>query len=142
MALHFLHYNLVRVHKTLRMTPAMAAGVTKRLWGIGHIVAVLGRGLINTQPQPDRCELYEGKVVGGEPVVARCNSTALLDLVEEPLDQIPGSIEIRTEAYRIVATPAYEPKPTFRLFRFYPGAFHDARPFLRLVGQECREVGG
>jgi hypothetical protein len=31
-ALHTLYYNLVRSHRTLRMTPAMAAGVTKRLW--------------------------------------------------------------------------------------------------------------
>ena len=33
-ALHFAHYNLVRVHKTLRVTPAMAAGVTDRLWSL------------------------------------------------------------------------------------------------------------
>ena len=30
-AVHFAHYNLVRVHKTLRVTPAMAAGVSDRL---------------------------------------------------------------------------------------------------------------
>ena len=30
-ALHFAHYNLVRVHKTLRVTPVMAANVTDRL---------------------------------------------------------------------------------------------------------------
>jgi hypothetical protein len=41
MALHFLYYNFVRVHKTLRTTPAMAAGVTKRLWEIDDIVGVL-----------------------------------------------------------------------------------------------------
>jgi hypothetical protein len=41
MALHFLYYNFVRIHVTLRTTPAMAAGVTKRLWEIGDIVAVL-----------------------------------------------------------------------------------------------------
>jgi IS1 family transposase len=41
MALHFMYYNFVRIHKTLRMTPAMAAGVTKRLWEIGDIVDVL-----------------------------------------------------------------------------------------------------
>jgi IS1 family transposase len=33
MALHFLYYNFVRVHKTLRMTPAMAAGVTEAALG-------------------------------------------------------------------------------------------------------------
>ena len=34
-------YNFVRIHKTLRTTPAMAANVTKRLWEIGDIVDVL-----------------------------------------------------------------------------------------------------
>ena len=36
-----LHYNFVRIHRTLRMTPAMAAGVTKRLWEMNDIVDVL-----------------------------------------------------------------------------------------------------
>jgi hypothetical protein len=40
-ALHFMHYNLGRVHQTLRCTPAMAAGVTKRLWSIEDIVNLL-----------------------------------------------------------------------------------------------------
>jgi hypothetical protein len=40
MALHFLYYNFVRIQKTLRTTPAMAADVTKRLWEIGDIVGV------------------------------------------------------------------------------------------------------
>lgn len=40
-ALHFMYYNFVRIHKTLRVTPAMAAGVTDRLWEIGDIVKVL-----------------------------------------------------------------------------------------------------
>jgi hypothetical protein len=35
------HCNFVRIHKTLRTTPAMAADVTKRLWEIGDIVGVL-----------------------------------------------------------------------------------------------------
>lgn len=41
MALHFMYYNFVRIHQTLKMTPAMAAGVTKRLWEISDIVDVL-----------------------------------------------------------------------------------------------------
>jgi 3-methyladenine DNA glycosylase/8-oxoguanine DNA glycosylase len=40
-ALFAMYYNFVRIHKTLRTTPAMAAGVTKRLWEIGDIVDVL-----------------------------------------------------------------------------------------------------
>jgi hypothetical protein len=41
MALHFIYYNFVRIHKTLRTSPAMAAGVTDRLWEVGDIVNVL-----------------------------------------------------------------------------------------------------
>jgi IS1 family transposase len=40
-ALFAMYYNFVRIHKTLRTTPSMAAGVTKRLWEIGDIVDVL-----------------------------------------------------------------------------------------------------
>src|SRR6266478_4893597 len=36
-----MYYNFVRIHKTLRTTPAMAAKVTERLWEIGDIVNVL-----------------------------------------------------------------------------------------------------
>ena len=37
-ALHFAHYNLVRLHKSLRVTPAMAAGVTNRVWSLEELV--------------------------------------------------------------------------------------------------------
>jgi IS1 family transposase len=40
-ALHYMHYNFCRIHKTLRVTPAMAASVTDKLWSISDIVAVL-----------------------------------------------------------------------------------------------------
>jgi IS1 family transposase len=40
-ALHFMHYNFVRIHQTLRVTPAMAAGVTDRLWSIEDIAQLL-----------------------------------------------------------------------------------------------------
>jgi hypothetical protein len=39
-ALHYAHYNFVRVHRTLRCTPAMAAGVTDRLWSVGELICV------------------------------------------------------------------------------------------------------
>ena len=39
--LHFLHYNFCRIHQTLRVTPAMAAGLSPRVWGIMDIVALL-----------------------------------------------------------------------------------------------------
>ena len=40
-ALHFMHYNFVRPHKTLRMPPAMAAGLTTRPWEVDDIVALV-----------------------------------------------------------------------------------------------------
>jgi hypothetical protein len=40
MVLHFLYYNFVRIHKTLRTSPAMA-GVTDRLWEMADVVSVL-----------------------------------------------------------------------------------------------------
>jgi IS1 family transposase len=40
-ALHFVYYNFCRIHKSLRTTPAMAAGVTERLWEVKDIVALI-----------------------------------------------------------------------------------------------------
>ena len=37
---HVMYYNFVHIHQTLRTTPAMAAGVTKRLTEIGDVVDV------------------------------------------------------------------------------------------------------
>jgi len=39
MALHFAHYNLCWVHSSIRMTPAMKAGVANSIWGIGELLA-------------------------------------------------------------------------------------------------------
>ncbi len=36
-ALHFMHYNFCRVHKTLRVTPAMEAGITDHVWTLEEI---------------------------------------------------------------------------------------------------------
>jgi IS1 family transposase len=41
MALHFMAYNFVRIHGTLRCSPAMAAGVSARLWEIADILTVI-----------------------------------------------------------------------------------------------------
>ena len=41
LALNFLYYNFVRVHQTLKMSPAMAAGVSKRLWEMKDVVDML-----------------------------------------------------------------------------------------------------
>jgi IS1 family transposase len=40
-SLHFMYVNFIRIHQTLRVTPAMAAGVTDRLWDMSDLVALL-----------------------------------------------------------------------------------------------------
>jgi hypothetical protein len=40
-AIHFMHYNFVRIHQSLRVTPAMAAGVSKTLWSLVDMVRVI-----------------------------------------------------------------------------------------------------
>jgi IS1 family transposase len=40
-ALHYMYYNFCRIHKTLRVTPAMEAGVSKHVWSIEEIVNLL-----------------------------------------------------------------------------------------------------
>jgi hypothetical protein len=41
LALYFLFYNFVRIHKTLKTSPAQAAGVTDKLWSMEDIVALI-----------------------------------------------------------------------------------------------------
>jgi hypothetical protein len=41
-ALHFMHYNYCRVHQTLRITPAMQAGLADHVWEIEELVHLLG----------------------------------------------------------------------------------------------------
>ena len=43
LALHYMHYNFVRIHKTLRCTPAMEAGISDRLWTVRDIASLLER---------------------------------------------------------------------------------------------------
>ncbi len=40
-ALHFMHYNFCRIHQTLRATPAMAAGVSTKVWELADLIALL-----------------------------------------------------------------------------------------------------
>jgi hypothetical protein len=40
-SINYFAYNFIKIHSTLRMTPAMAAGVTTRLWEVSDLVALL-----------------------------------------------------------------------------------------------------
>ena len=41
-SLYFMYYNLGRVHQTLRVTPAMEAGLADHVWAIEEIIALIG----------------------------------------------------------------------------------------------------
>ena len=55
-ALHFMHYNFVRIHKSLKVTPAMAAGVSDKLWEISDIAALV------PNPVPAKRGSYKKKI--------------------------------------------------------------------------------
>ncbi len=40
-ALHFMHYNFARIHQSLRVTPAMEAGVSDHVWSVEEIIGLL-----------------------------------------------------------------------------------------------------
>jgi hypothetical protein len=42
-ALFYMHYNFVRIHQTLRVTPAMEAGIARHVWSIDEIVTLANR---------------------------------------------------------------------------------------------------
>ena len=54
-ALHFLHYNFIRVHETLRMTPAMAVGIEKRLLDLDWLLDMVDEAW----PKPKRPKKYK-----------------------------------------------------------------------------------
>ena len=41
-ALNYFAYNFIKIHRTLRVSPAMAAGVTDRLWSVEDLVTPSG----------------------------------------------------------------------------------------------------
>jgi len=55
-SLYVAHYNLCRVHESLRQTPAMALGVADRVWTIGDLVdaALATQPITPTTTAPDR----------------------------------------------------------------------------------------
>ena len=41
LSIYFMHYNFVRIHQTIRCSPAMEAGVTDQLWSLEDIVGIV-----------------------------------------------------------------------------------------------------
>ena len=47
--LYFMHYNFCRVHKTLRVTPAMEAGLTNHVWSLEELCNLLPEKKVNAR---------------------------------------------------------------------------------------------
>ena len=56
-ALYTVFYNFTRIHKTLRITPAMAAGLTDLVWDMEDVVELMDKAA----PKPGRPKSYEKK---------------------------------------------------------------------------------
>jgi hypothetical protein len=50
LSIYFMHYNFVRIHQMLRVSPAMQAGVTDQLWSMDDVVAMIDAAA----PQPGK----------------------------------------------------------------------------------------
>jgi hypothetical protein len=58
-SLHFMHYNFARIHKTLKVTPAMQAGIATHVWSI--------EAICNLVPEPEAkkhgaCKAHTGQI--------------------------------------------------------------------------------
>jgi IS1 family transposase len=107
-ALHQMFYNFVRVHQTLRVTPALAAGVTDRLWEIGDIVAVIEAWETEQATAGITYEIGKNKIGGGFYVKA-------LPRYSEPMEPVYGfnsraEAEAWIEADRAKHRPGRRPK--------------------------------
>jgi hypothetical protein len=56
-AIHSVYYNFARIHKTPRITPAMAVGLSDSTWTLEDIITLADRYL----PQPAKRDLYRKK---------------------------------------------------------------------------------
>jgi hypothetical protein len=69
-ALYFFHYNFCRVHKTLRVTPAMEAGLTDHVWTLEELCALLPEenpvARIDKELLQEAAEKTVWKVIHGE----------------------------------------------------------------------------
>ena len=58
-AIYAIHYNFARIHKTLRITPAMAAGLSESTWTLEDIIAMAD----NYLPKPANRGPYKKKAI-------------------------------------------------------------------------------
>ncbi len=59
-SLHFMHYNFARIHKTLRVTPAMEAGISDHIWSLEEIAGLVPESVAKPRgPYKKRHQLSE-----------------------------------------------------------------------------------
>ena len=56
-SLHFMHYNFARIHKSLKVTPAMEAGIASHVWSIEEIVRLIA------EPEAKKRGAYKPRVL-------------------------------------------------------------------------------
>ncbi|HXM22482.1 MAG TPA: hypothetical protein VN948_14595 [Terriglobales bacterium] len=56
-AIHAVHYNFARIHKTLRITPSMAAGLSDHVWSLEQIIQMAD----SYMPKPGKRGPYKKK---------------------------------------------------------------------------------
>ena len=60
-ALHYMHYNFCRIHQSLRVTPAMEAGLADHVWNVEELVALIPKPIV----RPSRATTnYSGEFSG------------------------------------------------------------------------------
>ena len=57
-ALYTMWYNFIRIHKTLRVTPAMAASISDTVWDMGDLVRIMDE----RAPKPGRPKTYKKRI--------------------------------------------------------------------------------
>lgn len=107
-ALHQMFYNFVRVHQSLRVTPAMAAGVTDRLWEIGDLVKVIEAWEVEQATAGTTYEIGQNRIGGGFYV-------KIMPRYGEPMEPVYGfksrvEAEAWIEADRAKHRPGRRPK--------------------------------
>jgi hypothetical protein len=103
-----MYYNFVRIHQTLRITPAMAAGITDHVWEVSDIVKLLDEKPEKPNYQEDA---HYGPALGSGPQPAR--------------QQGVGAQAIVTERLR------YDSRPEVRVLR-YDWLLHNRTEYLWL----------
>ncbi|EYF07488.1 Hypothetical protein CAP_0241 [Chondromyces apiculatus DSM 436] len=83
-ALHFAYYNFCRVHETLKVTPAMEAGVADHVWSLEELILMALEEPEGKRPEPKRLKLPtqgEGKEAVGSAARELPNGRGWLRLV-------------------------------------------------------------